>query len=108
MEGDKIAVWDVPGEEVETEKPADKGAAADPTAGLGAAGHVRHVGDLADAVRNNREPEIPGNEARRAVEVIKAIYLSSRRGGATVELPLSYEDDGPGIDFQASCGQWDW
>ncbi|NLJ35825.1 MAG: Gfo/Idh/MocA family oxidoreductase [candidate division WS1 bacterium] len=108
MTSNKITVWDVPGEEIDTEAPTDKGAASDPTAGLDATGHVRHISDLADAIRNNREPEIPGREARRAVEVIKAIYLSSRRGGATVELPLSYEDDGPGIDFQASCGQWDW
>ncbi len=106
LNGDKITVWDVPGEDVETEQQTDKGSAADPKAGLTATGHVRHVSDLVDAIRNDREPEIPGREARRSVEVIKAIYLSSRRGGATVELPLSYEDDGPGIDDRI-CN-WDW
>jgi len=55
------------------------------------------VGDLCDAIINDREPEIPGSEARKAIEVIKAIYKSSREGGATIELPLSYVDDGPGI-----------
>ncbi len=107
MDGDTIAVWDVPGEEdVETAQAADVGAARDPAAGLGATGHIRHISDLVDAIRNDREPEIPGREARRAVEVIKAIYLSSRRGGETVELPLSYEDDGPGIDDRAR--DWEW
>ncbi len=107
MDGDTIAVWDVPGEEdVETEEASDVGAARDPAAGLGATGHIAHMADLVDSIWNDREPEIPGREARRAVEVIKAIYLSSRRGGDTVELPLSYEDDGPGIDDRG--GDWDW
>ncbi len=60
-------------------------------------GHVHHIEDLCAAIKEDREPEIPGIEARRAVEVIKAIYLSSRNGGCSVELPLSYEDDGIGI-----------
>jgi len=97
LQGDRIARWDIPGEEDQAEE--DTGGpstAADPTA-LTATGHTRHVQDLCQAVWENREPEIPGREARRAVEVIKAIYKSSRAGGATVELPLSYEDDGPGI-----------
>lgn len=108
LEGDTISTWDVPGEEVDTEEVEDSSLSSDPLAGLSETGHVRHVSDLADAIRNDREPEIPGRETRRAVEVIKAIYLSSRRGGATVELPLSYEDDGPGIDFQSSYSQWEW
>ena len=53
-----------------------------------------------DAIKTNREPAIGGKEARRAVEVIKAIYKSSRDGGSAVELPLSYEDDGHGIEPQ--------
>jgi predicted dehydrogenase len=73
-----------------------EGTASDPAA-LAATGHVAHVRDLCEAIINDREPAIPGREARRAVELIKAIYKSSREGGATVELPLSYVDDGPGI-----------
>jgi len=94
---DKITTWDIPGEDSEAEAgAAGKSTAADPTA-LTASGHTAHVIDLCGAIRDNREPEIPGSEARRAVQVIKAIYKSSREGGATVELPLSYTDDGPGI-----------
>jgi len=97
LDGDRIVKWDVKGEGDQTE--AAKGGpstAADPTQ-LTATGHTAHVMDLCAAIRDNREPEIPGREARRAVEVIKAIYKSSREGGASVEFPLCYEDDGPGI-----------
>lgn len=94
---DKITTWDVPGEESEADGgAAGKSTAADPTA-LTATGHTAHVVDLCGAIRENREPEIPGSEARRAVQVIKAIYKSSREGGSSVEFPLSYCDDGPGI-----------
>lgn len=105
--GDKIGVWDVKGEEgAEAEGAGDKGTAADPTAGLTATGHTQHVADLVQAILEDREPEVPGSEARRAVEVIKAIYKSSREGGTTVEFPLSYEDDGPGIE--PSFGPMEW
>lgn len=94
---DKITTWDIPGEDSEADSgAAGKSTAADPTA-LTASGHTAHVIDLCGAIRDNREPEIPGSEARRAVQVIKAIYKSSREGGSTVEFPLSYCDDGPGI-----------
>jgi hypothetical protein len=40
------------------------------------------------------------------VEVIKAIYKSSRDGGCTAEFPLSYEDDGPGIEPGTGMVGW--
>ena len=107
LKGDKIGVWDVKGEEgAEVEGEGDRGTASDPTAGLTATGHTQHVADLVQAIRQDREPEIPGAEARRAVEVIKAIYRSSRLGGDTVELPLSYDDDGPGIEPTGAVLEW--
>jgi predicted dehydrogenase len=42
---------------------------------------------MADAVRENREPLVPGEEARKAVELILSIYRSSDTG-ETVSLPL--------------------
>lgn len=97
MEGDTISKWEVPGDEEVAEGEAEtEGTASDPLA-LSATGHVAHIADLCEAIVNDREPAIPGREARRAVELIKAIYKSSRQGGAPVELPLSYVDDGPGI-----------
>ncbi len=107
LKGDKISVWDVKGEEgAEVQGEGDRGTASDPTAGLTATGHTAHVADMVEAIQNDRDPEVPGSEARRAVEVIKAIYRSSREGGATVEFPLSYEDDGPGIE--PSFGPLEW
>ncbi len=96
LSGDTITKWAIEGEEEETEEAETEGTASDATA-VTATGHVQHVSDLCDAIINDREPEIPGSEARKAVELIKAIYKSSRDNGATVELPLSYVDDGPGI-----------
>jgi len=97
LSGDTITTWKIPGAEEETAEAETEGTASDPTA-LAATGHVAHVQDLCQAIIEDREPAIPGREARRAVELIKAIYKSSREGGATVELPLSYVDDGTGID----------
>lgn len=100
LSGDKITRWEFPGsdeEEQEVDEEGDRGTASDPTA-LTNTGHVEHVRDLCEAIVDDREPAIPGREARKAVELIKAIYKSSREGGAPVELPLSYVDDGPGID----------
>ena len=96
LDGDTITAWEIEGEEPETAAAQDRGTASDPTA-LASTGHQRHIEDLCGAIREDREPEIPGREARKAVELIKAIYLSSREGGATIELPLAYEDDAPGI-----------
>lgn len=97
LSGDTITTWKIAGEEEEEAgEAAEEGTASDPLA-LAATGHVAHVQDLCEAIIEDREPAIPGREARRAVELIKAIYKSSREGGVTVELPLSYVDDGPGI-----------
>lgn len=42
--------------------------------------HYELVKDMADAVINNREPMVPGNEARKAVDLILAIYESAKTG----------------------------
>ncbi len=104
----EIVQWSIEGEEEEeaaaaTEK--EQATATDPVA-LTIRGHAAHVRDLCEAIINDREPAIPGREARKSVELIKAIYLSSRLGGSTVELPLSYEDDGPGIYPPQTWPEW--
>ena len=43
-------------------------------------GHAVQIEDMAEAVLTAREPMIPGTEARKAVEVILAIYESARTG----------------------------
>jgi UDP-N-acetyl-2-amino-2-deoxyglucuronate dehydrogenase len=79
-----IQLWQVEGEEEEV-APAvsSKGGASRPEDGmLGRAvdAHVEQMADLLDAIDNGREPELNGPEARRAVEVILAIYRSSETG----------------------------
>lgn len=43
-------------------------------------GHTVQVQDMAEAVLEKRQPMIPGEEARKAVDLILAIYESSRAG----------------------------
>ncbi len=53
------------------------GGASDPNA-ISIEGHRAQIEDFAAAIREGREPAIPGREGRRAVELIGAIYRSSR------------------------------
>ncbi|WP_435320919.1 Gfo/Idh/MocA family protein [Haloarchaeobius sp. TZWSO28] len=43
-------------------------------------GHAAAVQDFVDALREDREPAVPGREARKAVDVILAAYASNARG----------------------------
>jgi len=43
-------------------------------------GHILQVQDMAEAVLTGRQPMIPGEEAQKAVNIILAIYESSRTG----------------------------
>jgi predicted dehydrogenase len=89
--GDEVQLWDVEGEEVEYNLTAGREtASSDPRKGmigLAVEAHVEQIGDLLRAVEEGREPELNGIEARRAVELILAIYRSSEEG-RVVELPL--------------------
>lgn len=53
------------------------GGAADPMA-ISTEGHRAQIEDFANAIREGREPAIPGRDGRKAVELICAIYRSSR------------------------------
>ena len=58
---------------------ADRSAAADPAA-LAAASHAAQLADLLDAVDTGREPAVSGQDGRDALEIILAVYESSRVG----------------------------
>jgi hypothetical protein len=64
-------------------------------------GRQVQIEDFCAALPENREPRITGREARHAVEIVKAIYLSSAAGGAPVELPLTAEGGGAW-----ACAPW--
>lgn len=53
--------------------------AVDPTA-LSTGGHQYQIEDLADAIRENRDPYITIDSATHAVEIINAVYRSGRTG----------------------------
>lgn len=73
--------------ELKIEEPEPpKSAASDPRA-LSVLGHMVQVMDMADSILADREPMVPGEEARKAVELILAIYKSARTG-KSVSLPL--------------------
>jgi predicted dehydrogenase len=61
--------------------------AVDPTKNLGYEFHRRQINDMVEAIRHNREPLVNGEEGRKSVEIILAIYESSRTG-REVKLPL--------------------
>ncbi|HVN80005.1 MAG TPA: Gfo/Idh/MocA family oxidoreductase [Terriglobia bacterium] len=83
LDGNDITVWKLKdaGEEEEelsrlTEKDTSN-ASADPLA-LDVGGHRRQIEDLVKALQNHRDPAISGREGLKAIEIILAIYQSSR------------------------------
>lgn len=62
------------------------GGAADPKA-ISFIGHQRQFEDFIAAIRENRAPLIDGHEGRKSVEIILAIYESSKTG-QRITLPL--------------------
>jgi predicted dehydrogenase len=91
---DRFRVW-----EFAEEIPADERIRAEyglnaPQAGAGAADpaaidfswHQRNYEDALDALRAGRTPSLHGQEARRAVALIEAIYRSAKAGGDKVKV----------------------
>lgn len=67
-------------------KKGGTGGASDPSA-ISYVGHMEQLKDLIDAINNKRRPLVDGEEGRKSVEIILAIYKSSWTG-RRVELPL--------------------
>jgi predicted dehydrogenase len=81
--GEDLALWQVEGEEFYADPQAGlhKGGASEPAGGmlgLAVEAHAAQIADLLAALEENREPRLSGEEARRAVQLILAIYESSR------------------------------
>ncbi|MEP7271149.1 MAG: Gfo/Idh/MocA family oxidoreductase [Acidobacteriota bacterium] len=79
LDGDEISVWKValsdevagPGTEHMTDGSSNP-------AGISMEGHRRQIADMIEAVGQNRTPVVSGREARDALEVVEAIYTSTR------------------------------
>jgi len=61
--------------------------AADP-ASIGFVGHQRNFEDAVRALKKGTAPLVDGQEARKSIEIILAIYQSALSGGKPVRLPL--------------------
>ncbi|UCH35092.1 MAG: Gfo/Idh/MocA family oxidoreductase [Armatimonadota bacterium] len=84
IEGEDVIRWQVGDEETFAPFTGAAAGATDPKAGLMNAipGHVEQIGDFVRAIEENREPMLNGEEARKAVALILAIYESARTGKA--------------------------
>ncbi len=60
--------------------PAEEAGGSSDPAAIASVGFMRQIQDMVDAVREDREPLVSGEEGRKAVEIILAIYESARTG----------------------------
>ena len=81
VEGPLVKDWKIRGEENKEIAAASFSGASDPRA-IGIMGHIAQIRDMAEAVLNDRAPSITGEDGRRAVQFILAVYESSRTGKA--------------------------
>ena len=77
----RISNWAVPGAESWPEAvQAEEQAMLATARSLESAGHHAQVADMVAAVRDGRPPAVSGEEGRRSLEVVLAIYESARTG----------------------------
>lgn len=90
LEGAQITSWQIQGEEERKtgplEEPTWKSGAADPT-NVAIAGHAAQMADMMEAIEKGRPPAVTGEEGRAALEIVLAVYESSKTG-KRVTLPL--------------------
>jgi len=82
LKDNKITAWKIRGENMEAEE-AEMLKNLDPAVDS----TFLQIQDMVDAVRFNRAPQITGREGRNAVEIVLAIYESSRTG-KEIRFPL--------------------
>jgi len=75
-----IKQWNMNGVEQDSPTVESTASASNDPSNLSASGHYILVDDMIQAVIDDRDPMVTGEEARKAVDVILAIYESSREG----------------------------
>ncbi|MBI3945658.1 MAG: Gfo/Idh/MocA family oxidoreductase, partial [Armatimonadetes bacterium] len=90
VEGDRLVYCDAAGGCLGPVEEGGETAAADARAGLDSAvpAHAEQIQDLIAAIEEEREPALNGAEARRAVELVLAIYRAAQTGDQ-IPLPLT-------------------
>ena len=87
-EGRRRVEWYLRGEDPRVdEHGVQQGNASDPAA-VSPEAHAAAFDDFLQAVRAGRAPAVDGLEARKALEIVEAVYRSSAQGGRPVSLPL--------------------
>ena len=88
VQGEGRLEWHLRGEEPRVESAGDQVSrgAQDPAA-TPSGGHIAQFEDFYAAIREGRAPFVDGREGRAALELVEAIYRSSR-DGRPVDLPL--------------------
>jgi predicted dehydrogenase len=99
LEEGKVTVWKLAGAEPDEEarmsgQDVTPGSGASDPMGITADRHRALLADLIAAIREDREPAVSGAEARKSVELIRAIYASAR-SGCPVSLPLAGDGGSP-------------
>ncbi len=97
MVGERMDTWKLREERPEDAEIRTYGSAAVATgatgpADLGFADHQVVIEDMAEAIRENREPVIPAWSVRPTLEMALALYLSAKQG-EPVDLPLASEEN---------------
>ena len=81
LEGEQVARW--PGRDTESQtenrEQVAAGSGASPT-GISAIGHTALVADMVAAITEGRAPLVPGEEGRRSLALVLAVYKAARTG----------------------------
>jgi predicted dehydrogenase len=94
MVDDKFSIWDLKNPRQEDEAVLNQHGIYEDTSGAGAADpkaidfqwHQRNFEDALDALRRRKKPAVDGQEGKRAVSLICAIYESIKKNGIKVNL----------------------
>lgn len=87
LEDGNVVFWDIQGEEPFSGQHVETGSGATNPMAITSVGHEAQISDMVDAINQSRPPVVDGREARKAIEIISAIYRSSE-AGRIVKLPL--------------------
>jgi predicted dehydrogenase len=87
LEDGNVVFWNIDGEEEYNAPHVETGSGATNPMAITSVGHEAQISDMVNAINEGRRPIVDGREARKAIEIISAIYRSSH-SGATVRLPL--------------------
>ncbi len=82
LEEDSIINWAIEGQQIPDDIKLERttsGASSNP-ADFSTEGHVMQISDMVEAIRNGRKPLVDQYEGRKPIEIIMAIYQSSRTG----------------------------